>query len=123
PTAFAAHRNTFGRAMSDLKANGFRHAASATRLSAARMMLYGAARAYDAGEDVRTLGAMAKLLAREVSHDVCDDAMQVLGGRGYVEPSVVERCYRDQRITEIYEGTSEIQRVVIARAIKQAAQG
>lgn len=122
-TAFAAERKTFGRAIIDHQAIGFKLADSATQLSAARMMLYEAARAYDAGEDVRTLGAMAKLLASEVSHDVCDDAMQVLGGRGYVKPSVVERCYRDQRITEIYEGTSEIQRVVIARAIKQAAQG
>lgn len=83
------------------------------------MMLYEAARAYDNGQDVSVLGAMAKLYASEVSHDVCDDAVQILAGRGYVKPNIVERCYRDQRITEIYEGTSEIQRMVLARAVKK----
>jgi alkylation response protein AidB-like acyl-CoA dehydrogenase len=116
---FACERKTFGRAIIDHQAIGFKLADAATQLSAARMMLYEAARAYDAGADVRSLGAMAKLLTSEVAHTVCDDAMQILAGRGYVKPNVVERCYRDQRITEIYEGTSEIQRVVIARAIKQ----
>jgi alkylation response protein AidB-like acyl-CoA dehydrogenase len=119
---FACERKAFGRAIIDHQAIGFKLADAATQLSAARMMLYEAARAYDAGEDVRCLGAMAKLFASEVAHTVCDDAMQVLGGRGYVKPSVVERCYRDQRITEIYEGTSEIQRVVIARSIKHSKQ-
>jgi alkylation response protein AidB-like acyl-CoA dehydrogenase len=95
---------------------------AATQLSAARMMVYEAAKAYDKGEDVSTLGAMAKLFASEASHAICDDAMQILAGRGYVKPNVVERCYRDQRITEIYEGTSEIQRLVIARAVKRDAQ-
>ena len=118
--SFACARETFGKAIIDHQAIGFKLSDAATQLSAARMMLYEAARAYDAGEDVRNLGAMAKLYASEVSHSVCDDAMQILGGRGYVKPNVVERCYRDQRITEIYEGTSEIQRVVIARAIKHA---
>jgi len=119
---FAAARQAFGRAIIDHQGIGFKLADAATQLSAARMMLYEAARAYDAGNDIGTLGAMAKLYASEVSHAVCDAAMQVLGGRGYVKPSVVERCYRDQRITEIYEGTSEIQRVVIARAVKRDAQ-
>jgi alkylation response protein AidB-like acyl-CoA dehydrogenase len=100
---------------------GFKLADAATALSSSRMMTYEAARAYDAGQDIGTLGAMAKLLASETSHSVVDDAMQILAGRGYVKPSAVERCYRDQRITEIYEGTSEIQRVVLARAIKKSA--
>jgi alkylation response protein AidB-like acyl-CoA dehydrogenase len=117
---FAAHRSTFGRAIIDHQGIGFMLADCATQLSAARMMLYEAAMAYDRGEDVGALGAMAKLHASEVAHKVCNDAVQVLGGRGYVKPSVVERCYRDQRITEIYEGTSEIQRLVIARAIKRS---
>ncbi|MYN14446.1 acyl-CoA dehydrogenase [Pusillimonas sp. TS35] len=118
---FASSRKTFGRAIIDHQAIGFKLADAATQLSAARMMLYEAAKAYDNGQDVRTLGAMAKLFTSEVAHSVCDAGMQTLGGRGYVKPSAVERCYRDQRITEIYEGTSEIQRVVIGRAIKQNA--
>jgi len=118
-TQFAASRMTFGHSIIDHQGVGFMLADCATQLSAARMMLYEAARAYDRGEDVGALGAMAKLYASEVSHKVCDDAVQVLAGRGYVKPNVVERCYRDQRITEIYEGTSEIQRLVIARTIKK----
>jgi alkylation response protein AidB-like acyl-CoA dehydrogenase len=83
------------------------------------MMMYEAARSHDQGADITVLGPMAKLYASEASHRIVDRAMQTLGGRGYVKPSIVERLYRDQRITEIYEGTSEIQRVVIARAIKK----
>ncbi|AZG11197.1 acyl-CoA dehydrogenase [Pigmentiphaga sp. H8] len=120
---FAVTRRTFGRAVVDHQGIGFMLANAATQLSAARMMTFEAAKAYDAGQDISTLGAMAKLFASEASHTICDDAMQILGGRGYVKPSVVERCYRDQRITEIYEGTSEIQRLVIARAVKREAEG
>jgi len=116
---FAATRETFGKPIIDHQGVGFMMADAATNLSAARMMVYEAAKAYDEGRDVSTLGAMAKLFASEASHTVCDDAMQILAGRGYVKPHVVERCYRDQRITEIYEGTSEIQRLVIARAVKR----
>jgi alkylation response protein AidB-like acyl-CoA dehydrogenase len=119
--AFAASRKTFGRPVIDHQGVGFMMADSATRFSAARMMVYEAAKAYDIGRDVSTLGAMAKLFSTEASHEICDTAMSVLAGRGYVKPNVVERCYRDQRITEIYEGTSEIQRLVIARAIKREA--
>ncbi|OJW94628.1 acyl-CoA dehydrogenase family protein [Alicycliphilus denitrificans] len=118
---FATQRQTFGQAIIDHQGVGFMLADAATNLSAARMMVYEAAKAYDEGRDVSTLGAMAKLFASEAAHKVCDDAMQILGGRGYVKPSAVERCYRDQRITEIYEGTSEIQRLVIARAVKRSA--
>ena len=119
---FAANRKAFGKAIIDHQGIGFMLANAATQLSAARMMVYEAAKAYDNGEDIGTLGAMAKLFASEASHTVCDDAMQILAGRGYVKPNVVERCYRDQRITEIYEGTSEIQRLVIARAIKRETE-
>ncbi len=121
-TRFAISRKTFGRPIIDHQGIGFMLADAATRLSAARMMLYETAKAYDNGQDISTLGAMAKLFASEVAHDVCDDAMQILGGRGYVKPNVVERCYRDQRITELYEGTSEIQRLVITRSIKRESQ-
>ncbi|QRR36444.1 acyl-CoA dehydrogenase family protein [Hydrogenophaga sp. YM1] len=118
---FAASRKTFGKPIIDHQGVGFMMADAATRFSAARMMVFEAAKAYDAGQDVSTLGAMAKLFSTEASHEICDTAMSVLAGRGYVKPNVVERCYRDQRITEIYEGTSEIQRLVIARAVKREA--
>lgn len=120
---YAATRHTFGQPIIEHQGVGFRLSDVATELSAARMMLWEAARAYDAGRDIATLGAMAKLYTSEVSHRAVDAAVQVLGGAGYVKPSPVERYYRDQRITEIYEGTSEIQRLVIARAIRKEAEG
>lgn len=120
-SARASDRVTFGRPIIDNQGVGFPLADVATELSAARMMLYAAADAYDRGEDVRTLGAMAKLYTSEVSHRAVDVAVQVFGGYGYCKPYTVERLYRDQRIIEVYEGTSEIQRMVIARAIKAEA--
>jgi alkylation response protein AidB-like acyl-CoA dehydrogenase len=117
----AAERKQFGGPIIDNQGIGFPLADVATELSAARMMLYEAARAYDDGEDVRTLGAMAKLYTSEVSHRAVDVAVQVFGGYGYCKPYTVERLYRDQRIIEVYEGTSEIQRMVIARAVKAEA--
>jgi len=118
----ALARRAFGQAIVDFQGVSFRLADVATELSAARMMLYEAAAAYDRGEPVSTLGAMAKLYATEVSHRAADVAVQVWGGAGYCRPSVVERLYRDQRITEVYEGTSEIQRLVLGRAIKAEAE-
>src|SRR5439155_7877005 len=100
----------------------FRLADMAVEISAARMMLYEAAKTYDQGGDVFHLGAMAKLFASEVAHRAADTAVQVWGGLGYCKPSLVERLYRDQRILEIYEGTSEIQRLVLARAVRKEAE-
>lgn len=117
----AVERETFGTPIIDHQGIGFRLADAATELSAARILLYEAAAAYDGGYDVRTLGAMAKLFTSEVSHRVVDAAVQIYGGYGYCKPFTVERLYRDQRIIEVYEGTSEIQRLVIARAVKQEA--
>jgi alkylation response protein AidB-like acyl-CoA dehydrogenase len=94
----------------------------ATEISAARMMLYEAASAYDEGHDVANLGAMAKLFASEVAHRAVDNAVQIWGGLGFCKPSVVERLYRDQRVLEIYEGASEIQRLVLARAVRKEAE-
>lgn len=122
-SARAVERETFGRPIIDNQGIGFPLADVATELSAARMMLYAAARAYDDGEDVRTLGAMTKLYTSEVSHRAVDTAVQVFGGYGYCKPYTVERLYRDQRIIEVYEGTSEIQRMVIARAVKAEVTG
>lgn len=116
--AHASERRTFGRPIIDHQGVGFRLADIAARLSAGRMMTYAAAAAYDAGCDVTISGAQAKLFCSEMAHEAVDVGVQVFGGAGFVKPSLVERLYRDQRATEIYEGTSEIQRMVIARAIK-----
>lgn len=117
--AHASSRRTFGRLLIDHQALAFQLADLACRLSAARLMTYEAARAYDDGRDISVFAAQAKLLASESSHDIVDTALQLFGGAGYVKPNPVERLYRDQRVTEIYEGTSEIQRLLIARAIRE----
>jgi alkylation response protein AidB-like acyl-CoA dehydrogenase len=118
----AVERRTFGAPIIDNQGVGFKLADMAVEISAARMMLYEAAKAYDAGRDIATLGAMAKLYASEVSHRAIDAAVQIWGGLGYCKPTLVERLYRDQRILEIYEGTSEIQRLVLARAVRKEAE-
>jgi len=117
----AVVRKTFGQPIIDNQGIGFKLADMATEISAARMMLYEAARVYDSGGDVSTLGAMAKLFTSEVAHRAANDAVQIWGGMGYCKPNVVERLYRDQRILEIYEGSSEIQRLVLARAVRKEA--
>ncbi|MFV2084697.1 acyl-CoA dehydrogenase family protein [Micromonospora sp. LOL_021] len=116
-TAEAARRSRFGRTLLEHQGIGFRLADLATGLTAARLLTYQAARAYDDGASVSTIGAMAKLYTSEVAHRAVDLAVQVYGGEGYCKPCPAERLYRDQRVLEIYEGTSEIQRIVIARAI------
>lgn len=118
----AVERKTFGHAIIDNQGIGFKLADMATEISAARMMLYEAARTYDRGGDVSTLGAMAKLFCSEVAHRAADSAVQIWGGMGYCKPTVVERLYRDQRILEIYEGSSEIQRLVLARAVRKEVE-
>lgn len=118
----AVQRKTFGQAIGENQGIGFKLADMATEISAARMMLYHAAGAYDRGEDVSNLGAMAKLFTSEVAHTAADDAVQIWGGMGYCKPTIAERLYRDQRILEIYEGSSEIQRLVLSRAIRKEAE-
>ncbi|WP_332693390.1 acyl-CoA dehydrogenase family protein [Bosea sp. (in: a-proteobacteria)] len=118
----AAARHAFGGPIIENQGIGYKLADMAVEISAARLMLYEAASAYDAGRDVANLGAMAKLYSSEVAHRAADSAVQIWGGFGYCKPSVVERLYRDQRILEIYEGTSEIQRLVLARAIRKEAE-
>ena len=118
----AVQRKTFGQPIGENQGIGFRLADMATEISAARMMLYEAARAYDRGEDVSNLGAMAKLYTSEVAHRAADAAVQIWGGMGYCKPCVAERLYRDQRILEIYEGSSEIQRLVLSRAVRKEAE-
>jgi alkylation response protein AidB-like acyl-CoA dehydrogenase len=118
----AVERRAFGQRLIDNQGIGFKLADMAVEISAARMMLYEAAKAYDEGRDVANLGAMAKLYASEVAHRATDGAVQVWGGLGYCKPTLAERLYRDQRILEIYEGTSEIQRLVLARAVREDAE-
>src|SRR4029077_18202602 len=97
----AVERRAFGQPIIENQGIAFRLADMAVEISAARMMLYEAAKAYDEGRDVANLGAMAKLHASEVAHRAADTAVQVWGGLGYCKPSTVERLYRDQRILEI----------------------
>jgi alkylation response protein AidB-like acyl-CoA dehydrogenase len=123
----AVERRAFGQPIIENQGIAFKLADMAVEISAARMMLYEAAKAYDnkaydENRDVATLGAMAKLYASEVAHRATDGAVQIWGGLGYCKPTVAERLYRDQRILEIYEGTSEIQRLVLARAVRKEAE-
>jgi len=122
---YAREREAFGQKIGEFQMIQQKLADMKCRVDASRLLIYQAALAKMAatkgGGRYSMEASMAKLFASESAHKVCDDAMQILGGRGYVKPSAVERCYRDQRITEIYEGTSEIQRLVIARAVKRSA--
>jgi alkylation response protein AidB-like acyl-CoA dehydrogenase len=118
----AVERSAFGQPLIEHQGIGFKLADLAVEISAARMMLYEAARTYDQGRDVATLGAMAKLYGSEVAHQATDIAVQVWGGLGYCKPTLAEWLYRDQRVLEIYEGTSEIQRLVLARAVRKEAE-
>ena len=118
----AVARRAFGQAIIDNQGIGFKLADMAVEISAARMMLYEAAKAYDEGRDVANLGAMAKLYSSEVAHRAADAAVQIWGGFGYCKPNVAERLYRDQRVLEIYEGTSEVQRLVLARAVRKEVE-
>lgn len=117
----AVRRETFGQPVIENQGISFPLADVATKITAARMITAEAALAYDRGDDVAILGAMAKLYASEASHDAVDIAVQVFGGDGYCKPTRAERLYRDQRILQIYEGTSEIQRLVLGRYIKAEA--
>ncbi len=113
--AYAKQRNAFGRPIASKQAIQFMLADMSTELDAARLMVYRAASLYDEGFSYGTESAKAKLYASEVAGRNVDKAVQIHGGIGYFKPTPVERMYRDQRVTEIYEGTSEIQRLVISR--------
>ena len=89
----------------------------ATQITAARMLCYKAATEKDEGKDISEIGAMAKLYASQVAMDTTIEAVQIHGGYGYVKEYHVERMMRDAKITQIYEGTSEIQKIVISRSI------
>jgi len=116
-TRYAAERTTFGKPIAEHQAIAFKLADMQTKIRAARLLLYEAAWMKDLGKRHTEAGARAKLYASQVANEVTYEAVQVLGGRGYMKDHPVERHYRDARVTEIYEGTSEIQRLVISRAI------
>ncbi len=115
--AYAKDRVAFGVPIIEHQAVNFRLADMATQLDAARLMVWRAAALKDAGKPCLTEASMAKLFASEVAEKVCSDAIQIHGGYGYVSDFPVERIYRDVRVCQIYEGASDIQRLVIGRAI------
>ena len=114
---YSKQRETFGKPISQHQAIQFKLADMATEIDAARLLVYRAASLKDKGLDYTTESAMAKLFASKVAMDTTIEAVQVHGGYGYVKEYHVERLMRDAKITQIYEGTSEIQKIVIARAV------
>jgi alkylation response protein AidB-like acyl-CoA dehydrogenase len=114
---YAKDRKSFGKPIIEHQAVGFRLADLATRLEAARLMVLAAAEQKDAGLPCLTQASMAKLLASETAEQVVSGAIQTLGGYGYLEEYGLAKIYRDVRVSQIYEGTSDIQRMVIARAL------
>lgn len=115
--AYAKERQSMGSRIIDHQAVGFRLADMAARLAAARQMVWHAASLREAGRPCLTEASMAKLFASETAEIVCSAAIQTLGGYGYLADYPVERIYRDVRVCQIYEGTSDIQRLVIARGL------
>jgi butyryl-CoA dehydrogenase len=119
-TRYALERKTFGHPIAEHQIIQFKLADMSTEIDAARGLLWRAAAKKDGGGRYTTEAAMAKLLASEVANRVAKEAVQIFGGYGYLTDFPVERHYRDAKITEIYEGTSEIQRLVIARNLIEA---
>jgi alkylation response protein AidB-like acyl-CoA dehydrogenase len=115
--SYAKERKAFGRPIAELQAIQFKIADMATQVEAARHLVLKAAWLKDSGESYGTAAAMAKLYASRVAVESALEAIQIHGGYGYVQEYRVERYLRDAKVTEIYEGTSEIQRIVIARAL------
>ncbi len=115
--AYGRERTSFGKPLTEHQAVNFKLADMATHIEVARQMVWHAAALRDAGLPCLKEASMAKLFASEMAERVCSDAIQIHGGYGYVGDFPVERIYRDVRVCQIYEGTSEIQRLVIGRAI------
>ncbi|KAA0678550.1 acyl-CoA dehydrogenase [Roseomonas genomospecies 6] len=118
-TRYAQERQSMGVPIVQHQAVAFRLADMATKVEAARQLVLHAASLRDAGEPCLKEAAMAKLFASEIAERVCSDAIQIHGGYGYLNDFPVERIYRDVRVCQIYEGTSDIQRLVISRALMQ----
>ncbi|MFA5677611.1 MAG: acyl-CoA dehydrogenase family protein [Pseudomonas sp.] len=112
---YAREREAFGKALTEHQAVAFRLADMLTQITVARQMVHHAAALRDAGQPALIEASMAKLFASEMAEKVCSAAIQTLGGYGYLKDFPLERIYRDVRVCQIYEGTSDIQRLVIAR--------
>jgi butyryl-CoA dehydrogenase len=115
--AYAKDRKSFGKVIFEHQAVGFKLADMATQIEAARQLIWHAASLRDAGVPCLKECAMAKLFASEMAERVCSDAIQIFGGYGYVSDFPVERIYRDVRVCQIYEGTSDVQKILIGRAL------
>jgi butyryl-CoA dehydrogenase len=115
--AYSKDRTSFGKAIFEHQSVQFKLADMATQIEAARQLIWHAASMKDAGKPCLKEAAMAKLFASEMAEKVCSDAIQVYGGYGYVSDFPVERIYRDVRVCQIYEGTSDIQKILIGRAL------
>ncbi len=115
--AYSKERTSFGQPIFQHQAVQFKLADMATQIEVARQMIHHAASLKDAGRPCLKEAAMAKLFASEMAERVCSDAIQVFGGYGYVSDFPVERIYRDVRVCQIYEGTSEVQKILIGRAL------
>jgi alkylation response protein AidB-like acyl-CoA dehydrogenase len=114
---YSRDRVTFGQPIFEHQAVQFKLADMATRIEAARQLIWHAASLKDAGRPCLKEAAMAKLFASEMAERVCSDAIQIHGGYGYLSDFPVERIYRDVRVCQIYEGTSEVQKILIGRAL------
>ena len=119
---YSNEREAFGKQINKFQSVGFSLADMATKIEASKLLVYNAAWMKDNGYDITKEAAMAKLFASETAMEVTTDAIQVLGGYGYVKDYDVERFFRDAKILEIGEGTSEIQRLIILRSILKDLQ-
>jgi len=115
--SYAKERESFGQPLFSHQAVQFRLADMATQLEAARQLIWHAASLKDAGQPCLTEAAMAKLFASEAAERICSAALQIHGGYGYLSDFPIERIYRDVRVCQIYEGTSDIQKILIARGL------
>ena len=118
---YANERSTFGKPIFEHQSVQFKLADMATQIEAARQLIHHAASLKDAGQPCLTQAAMAKLFASEMAERICSDAIQIHGGYGYVTDFPVERIYRDVRVCQIYEGTSDIQKILIGRGLASGA--
>lgn len=116
-TRYAKERDAFGKAIFEHQAIAFKLADMATQLEGARQMVFHAAMLKDEGLNCLTEASMAKLFASEMAEKLCSDAIQIHGGYGYLSDFPVEKYYRDVRVCQIYEGTSEVQKMVISRSL------
>jgi alkylation response protein AidB-like acyl-CoA dehydrogenase len=114
---YSKERKAFGKALAEHQSTQFKLAEMATKIDAARLMIFKAAALKDQGKDFVKAAAMAKLYASQIAQEVTTEAVQIHGGYGYVKEFHVERLMRDAKITQIYEGTSEIQKMVISREL------